>query len=287
MKVYHIPGSLTQQKGEINYKGSIRIDGDITGRVQIKAGGSLLVGGNVEGASIDAEGDITIRGSVLGNGARLESRRAITIGKEAEGVDIRCLGDVNLSGRLMRCIIRIQGRINGKSAILRDCHVCALGGILLQTAECSGPGACILKVGINYTILEEITALDESLERKRFELQHLLNSLGPMLKRALHDRDYGRRLGADIDTEMGRARTFKEEALKMERDMRHLGKRSSQNGVACVSIARALQKGTQLKAERAFLLISENTNGPISFVPDRSGASFVSEKGLLLEMLAV
>lgn len=286
MKVYHIPGSLTQQKGEVNYRGSIRIDGDVTGKIQIRTGGSILIGGNVDGASIEAEGDITIRGSVTSSGSKLESRRCITIGKEAEGADIRCHGDLTLAGRLMRCVIRIQGRINGKTAILRDCHVCALGGILLQAAECSGPGACILKVGINYTVIEEITALDEALERKRFELQHLLNTLGPMLKRALHDRDYGRRLGGDIDTEMSRARTFKEEAQKMEREMQLLGKRSSQNGVACVSVARALQKGTQLKAERAFLLISENTNGPISFVPDRSGATFVSEKGLLLEMLA-
>jgi uncharacterized protein (DUF342 family) len=285
MKVYHIPGSLTQQKGAINYKGSIRVDGNISGRISIKAGGNIVVGGGVEGASLDAEGEIVIHSGVSGGENRLESRCSITLGGEVEGVDIRCYGDLNLTHRLNRCTIRTQGRVNGKTALLRDCHVNALSGLLVQNVECGCPGACIIKVGVNYMTLEEISNLDGSLERKRFELQHLLNNLGPMIKRALHDREYGRRMGQDIDTEMGRARTFKEEAAQLERERLTLAKKGTQNGIACISVVRSLQKGTQLKAERAFLLATENINGPISFVPDKSGATFITEKGLLLEML--
>lgn len=287
MKLYHIPGSLTQQKGVINYKGSIRIDGDISGRINLKAGGNIIVGGCVEGATLDADGEIVINQGVRGGGNRIHSQKSITLNGETEGVDLRCRGDLNLSGHISRCTIRTQGRINGKSAILRDCHATALSGFLLQAAECSGPGACILKVGINYVVLEEMTSLDESLERKRFELQHLLNNLGPMLKRALHDREYGRRLGGDIDTEMGRARTFREETTQIERGIQELVKKSSQNGIACISVARAVQKGVQIKSERAFLLVTENINGPVSFVPDKHGLSFITEKGLLLEMVSL
>lgn len=287
MKVYHIPGSLTQQKGTISYKGSIRVDGNICGRMDIKAGGNILVGGKVEGASLEAEGEIVIQGGITGLNNRLESKQSISIGGDSEGVDIRCLGELKLAGRIARCTIHTLGRINGKSAFLRDCHANALGGIILQSAECSTPGSCILKVGTNYIVQEEMSNLNSALERKRSELQHLLNNLGPMLKKALNDRDYARRMGPDIDTEIGRARNFNDEAKQLGETLQLTSRRSAQNGIACVSVVRSLQKGTQIKAERAFLLTTENTNGPISFIPDKSGGSFVSEKGLLLEMLAL
>lgn len=287
MKVYHVPGSLIQPKGTINHKGSIKIDGGIKGRITLSASGNITVGADVEGATLIAEGDIFLGGGVIGTGDnRIEAKGTISIAGSIEGVEVRTQSDLNINDRITRSVIKTLGRINGKQAILRDSHATSLAGIILYSVECGSAGASILRVGTNYLVLEEISRQNDSLERKRSELQHLLNRLGPIIKRAIADRDYGRKMGQDIDTEVSRVRTFNAEAEQIETKIHATAAKSALNGLACLSIARAMQKGTQVNAERAFFLATENIGGPFSLIPDRTGSAFIREKGLLLERVS-
>jgi uncharacterized protein (DUF342 family) len=287
MKVYHVPGSLTQPKGNISHNGSIKIDGGIKGRISLHAAGNITVGGDIEGANLKAEGDIFIGGTILGTGTNLiEAKGTVNIAGAIEAIEVRAQGDLNINDRINRCVIKTMGRINGRQAIMRDSHATSLAGIILYSVECSSTGASIIRVGTSYVVLEEISRLNDARDRKKSELQHLLNRLGPIIKRAITDRDYGRKMGQDIDADVARARVFNAEAGKIEKNIADVMKTRTQNGVACLSIARAMQKGTQVNAERAFFLATENIGGPFSLIPDRTGSSFIKEKGLLLERVS-
>lgn len=62
LTVYHVPGNVGYATGNIDFAGSVVIHGDIENGFVVKAEGDVTVGGNVEGGSIYADGNITIRG---------------------------------------------------------------------------------------------------------------------------------------------------------------------------------------------------------------------------------
>ena len=79
--------------GNINFVGFVQVDGDVTQGMKIKATGDILVGGVVERSFIETDGDILIKGGVIGDAnlnaagtvrARFAQSAAITAGKNIE-----------------------------------------------------------------------------------------------------------------------------------------------------------------------------------------------------------
>lgn len=54
--------------GNITFKGAIQIDGDIKAGMTVKATGDIKIGGIVEAAIVEAEGDIEVIGGIVGQG---------------------------------------------------------------------------------------------------------------------------------------------------------------------------------------------------------------------------
>lgn len=54
--------------GNITFKGSIDIAGDVTLGMTVRATGDITIGGVVEGATVEAGGNITVRGGIIGQG---------------------------------------------------------------------------------------------------------------------------------------------------------------------------------------------------------------------------
>lgn len=62
-----IQGDLTEDYGQNHFPGNVTILGDIPARIVLQASGSVIVHGLVEGAVIEAGGDVVIAGGVLGD----------------------------------------------------------------------------------------------------------------------------------------------------------------------------------------------------------------------------
>ena len=77
LNVYHVPGNVGYATGNIDFAGSVVIRGDIENGFVVKAEGDVTVGGNVEGGSIYADGNITIRGGSPVRTRRLSNAKGI------------------------------------------------------------------------------------------------------------------------------------------------------------------------------------------------------------------
>ncbi len=282
MREHRIPGSLNQKKGDIEYNGHIRIDGDVRGYINIKAAGDINIGGDCENTNLTAGGSINVGGNITGSTRNLiTATDDISLGGIRD-VGIRCNGNLSTVIRVENSNINICGQLSGPKTILRDCHVTALKGILLHSVECSGPGSSILTVGVNFQRIEDTAFLQEKLDKKEFELQHLLDRLGPMLQRAVRERDYGLKLGPDIDTEVSRCRNFDKEISVLRKDIQKIKEHYSDEAVACIAVNRAIQSGTQIYIKRYFKMATSNINGPVSFIANDEKNCIIKEQNLLL-----
>lgn len=99
--------------GSIYFMGDIEIYGDVDSGVEITASGSVTIGGSVQGASIMAGENITIRGGILGD----------------DNTRISCGGD--LEARFMQYVnVVAGGNVTAKSIL--DCNVRAGGMVLIE-----------------------------------------------------------------------------------------------------------------------------------------------------------
>lgn len=103
LNVHQIPGNVGYATGNIEFAGSVVVRGDIENGFVVRAEGDVTVGGNVEGGSVYAGGNVTIRGGIAGQDRTV----------------IECKG--NLYARYIdHARIEVEGEIKGRDAILHS-----------------------------------------------------------------------------------------------------------------------------------------------------------------------
>lgn len=101
--VHHVTGNVGYATGNIDFTGSVVVRGDIENGFVVKAEGDVFVGGNVDGGSIYAGGNVTVRGGIVGQDKTV----------------IECKG--NLYARYIdHACIDVEGEIKGRDAILHS-----------------------------------------------------------------------------------------------------------------------------------------------------------------------
>ena len=64
---FHVPGDVDFNVGNIDFLGDVHVKGDVREGFVIKATGTVTVEGLVEGAVIEADGDVIISNGILGD----------------------------------------------------------------------------------------------------------------------------------------------------------------------------------------------------------------------------
>jgi uncharacterized protein (DUF342 family) len=122
-EVYKIK-NVTVATGNINFTGSVIIDGDVNEGMKVIASGDVTVGGFVESATIEAGGDITISGGIIGRKHDTEKttvtdvKMSVSINakgsiyaKYCQYAEIVCSKDVRIENQLLHSLLDVQGSI--------------------------------------------------------------------------------------------------------------------------------------------------------------------------------
>ena len=122
-EIYKIK-DVTVATGNINFTGSVIIDGDVTEGMKVTASGDITVGGFVESATLEAGGDVTISGGIIGRKHDIEKTHITDItmsvninakgsiyAKYGQYAQITCGQDVRIENQLLHSILDINGRL--------------------------------------------------------------------------------------------------------------------------------------------------------------------------------
>ena len=142
------------RSGNIDFPGPVTVRGDVASGFVLRAAGEVQIAGNVDGATVIAEGDVTVQGGFLaeaeGHHGRIESGGTVRVGFVEGGVVV-ARGDVVVARELMRSrvqaggSVRVEGagRIRGGHVVAyRDVRAGAIGSPIgtstVVAAGCSG-----------------------------------------------------------------------------------------------------------------------------------------------------
>ncbi len=122
-EIYKIK-NVTVATGNINFTGSVIIDGDVNEGMKVIASGDVTIGGFVESAIIEAGGDVTISGGIIGRKHDIEKTKItdvkMSVSVNAKGsiyakycqyAEIGCSKDVRIENQLLHSSLNIQGAL--------------------------------------------------------------------------------------------------------------------------------------------------------------------------------
>jgi uncharacterized protein (DUF342 family) len=125
--VFVLRGDVDNASGNINFNGSVVIQGDVKEGFYVKAGNDISIRGMAEGAFIEAGGNISISNGMNGMIKGTLNAGGNVIAKYFQNTNVICKGDI-YADVIMNCQITTEGSVilRGKQALLIGGH-CQIG----------------------------------------------------------------------------------------------------------------------------------------------------------------
>ena len=183
-EVHEIKGDVNFQSGNINFLGSVVIQGNVESGFKIEAEGDVTIYGNVDSAEIKAGGNIFVKGGISG----MDKGKVICGGdfsaKYIEHASIDCEGTITVREAIMHCQINADQKVvceGGKGLIV--------GGLIRSGEEISAKtiGSRLgtvteLEVGVKPKLKLELQELEEELKNNKESLDKAEKAIGLLSK---------------------------------------------------------------------------------------------------------
>lgn len=164
--------NVDNSTGNIDYEGSVQINGNVSTNFEVKARGDIVVKGVVEGATLRADGNIIIARGMNGMGKGSLSAGGNIVAKFLENANAQADGYV-ASESILHSRIMAGGEINvdGKRGFITGGRVSATGGINVKTLGSEMGADTIVEVGADPKIKSRIAQLQKLIEEDTKTLQ--------------------------------------------------------------------------------------------------------------------
>lgn len=148
--------------GNIEYEGNVQVNGNVSSNFVIKATGNVEVRGVVEGAVIEAGGNITIAKGMNGMSKGVLRAKGNIIAKFLENSSVEANGYVE-SGSIMHCNVMAgtEVHVNGRKGFISGGHVAATSLIEVKTLGSEMGTDTVVEVGVSPVVKKRHKDLSE------------------------------------------------------------------------------------------------------------------------------
>lgn len=190
VEVLLIQGDLTRINGNIDYEGTVHVQGNVNEMTRIRAGKDIIVDGYVEGAKLYAGNNIMIRkGANAANQGYIEAGGKI-MGSFFESVVIKAKGSIE-GNYFMNCKVDSDGKIEargGKSRIIGG-KLCAVAGIETTVLGSPSRNRTEVEVGNTMAVELEYSQCKKRMEQTETELMQLREAQATFVELAKVDEE--------------------------------------------------------------------------------------------------
>lgn len=105
-----IDGDVNLNTGNIHFNGSIRIKGSVLKGFTVSSKGNIIIGGNVEDAKVEAEGDIKVKNGIIGQDTHINCTGNLNV-RFIQNATIWCEGSVTVLENVVQSKIFAKDKI--------------------------------------------------------------------------------------------------------------------------------------------------------------------------------
>ncbi len=186
---YVVKGDVDLTSGNVDFVGSVVIQGDIKKGFIVKATGDIEVKGTVEEATIIASGSVIVQGGILGgsgatpiqaaqdimarfaNNATLIAGHDVVLGQEAVNCDIEAEGRVIIGGN-----VPSRGAVMGGS--IRAAHE-----IVAFNVGSAGGQTTKLRAGYDWLLPRKLRSVETEIEDRKAQIEKLQTGITLLMER--------------------------------------------------------------------------------------------------------
>ncbi len=166
--------NVDNSTGDINYEGTVKISGNVCSNFTVRAKGNIEIMGVVEGAVLEAGGDITIARGVNGKGKAVLKAGGNIISKYIENADVTAKGFVETEVILHATVMAgTEVNVGGKKGLISGATVCATNLISAKTLGSQMGADTVLELGVNPAIKVRYQELQEQIANNQKNAKQL------------------------------------------------------------------------------------------------------------------
>ena len=191
--VYEVE-DVDNSTGNIDYEGSVQINGNVLSNFTVRAKGNVIVSGVVEGATIVADGNIIITRGMNGMNKGVLSAGGNIIAKFLENSTVEADGYVQTES-ILHSNVRAGKyvEVNGKRGFITGGHVAATESLTVKTLGSTMGATTIVEVGADPKAKEEYQKTQKDIA----ELQKIIRSTQTILSSYAQKRAKGMTLNKE------------------------------------------------------------------------------------------
>ena len=210
--------NVDNSTGDINYEGTVKISGNVCSNFTVRAKGNIEIMGVVEGAVLEAGGDITIARGVNGKGKAVLKAGGNIISKYIENADVTAKGFVETEVILHATVMAgTEVNVGGKKGLISGATVCATNLITAKTLGSQMGADTLLELGVNPAVKVRYQELQEQIANN----QKSMKQLQPVLLASNQKLAAGVKMSKDqLKYIQEMAIAFKQLQQKIESDMK-------------------------------------------------------------------
>ena len=164
--------NVDNSTGNIDYDGNVQINGNVATNFQVKAKGDVMVKGVVEGAMIEAGGNIIIARGMNGMGKGVLKAEGNIVSNFLENVTAQAQGYVASESILhSKVTAGSEVNVNGKRGFITGGKVSATGSINVKTLGSAMGADTIVEVGADPGLKDRIAQLQKQIGEDTKALQ--------------------------------------------------------------------------------------------------------------------
>lgn len=171
---YMVVDEINMATGSINFEGSVHVLGNVGNGTTVKAGGDVVVDGNVEGAIIESGGGVVLKKGMNAAGRGQITAEGDVVSRFFEAVKVDAKGNIEVD-KCLNSQLNAGGKITSSKAIAGGVAHAEEGFFLNNVGNQTGLHT-VLKLKVNDQVLEESKKINAAIRDAMHELEMLNRS---------------------------------------------------------------------------------------------------------------
>lgn len=259
--VYQVPANVDSSTGDIDYKGTVQVTGNVNTGYKIKAEGDIIVNGAVEGATLISGGNIVLKRGMQGmDRGELQAAGNITA-KFLENCKVKCGGSLKADA-VMHSEVECKEKIEvlGKKGLITGGSVETYADIHATTLGSTMGAATRIEVLSDKEQLKRVNDLKEQME----EIEERLNKIDKIAEGVRKQLEAKQELPPEQVQYIKKATVSKPKLVKELKEMRYeresLLAQIAKNKNACIRVEDAVYSGVKIVVKDVMKIQQDNVS---------------------------
>lgn len=273
------PGKVVYEHPELGISEAMEIDGDVdsaTGNpdattdvvvhgtvrdlCRVKTTKNLTVWGAVEGAEVDAGGDVAVREGIVNRGKGTVVAGGEIVAKFCDLANLRAQRDVRVVREVVNSQVYTEGKLIAPNGAVLGGRVYARRGVEVHALGGDAGVRTEIAVGLDADEARKIKEAPAKIREQQAGVEKIRNSVGPLmaqLRRLTHEQ---REKATEL---LCRAEAIDAEIKELEQEVAALRAKDSAEDGPYVLIAGEIYRGVAISISGRVVTFDKELNGPI------------------------